>query len=132
MSDAPSGYPPIPTVHLVIRFLLELAMWAGCGLAGWHLAGWVGAVLGVIASMLAWGLFGTAGDSSRKPPVIPTPGRIRLLLEIALFGLAAWGIWMVWSRAASETFLTIAVLHYAITWERQWWLIRGAPMPSVG
>jgi hypothetical protein len=127
-----SGYPPIPIVHLVIRFLLEIAMWAGCGLAGWHVAGWAGAVAGVAGSMALWGIFGTVGDSSRKSPVVPIPGPVRLALEAMLFGIAAWGIWVVWSRAGSETFLTLTLLHYAITWERQWWLIRGAPMPEVG
>ena len=63
-------------------------------------------------------------------PVGAAPGPIRLLIEIALFAIAAYGYWVVWSRAASETFLTVSVLHYAITWERQWWLIRGAPIPE--
>lgn len=107
-------------------------MWAGCSQAGWYLAGWIGAIVGALTSMALWGIFGTPGDGSRKAPVVPTPGQLRLLLELALFGIAAWGIWVVWSRAASETFLTITLLHYAITWERQWWLIRGAPMPEVG
>ncbi len=107
-------------------------MWAGCGMAGWHLVGWPGAVLGVAVSMALWGVFGTPGDGSRGDPVVKTPGRIRLLLEIALFAIAAYGIWVVWSRAASETFLTVSILHYAITWERQWWLVRGAPMATVG
>lgn len=127
-----SGYPPIPVFHLAIRFLLEIVLWAGWGLAGWHLAEWPGAVIGVLVSMAVWGVFGTPGDGSRGAPVVRTPGQLRLLLEVALFAVAAWGIWVVWSRAASETFLTITVLHYAITWERQWWLIRGAPMPGMG
>jgi hypothetical protein len=107
-------------------------MWAGCGLVGWHFGGWAGAIAASAASMALWGVFGTPGDGSRGTPVVNTSGRIRLVLEIALFGIAAWGIWVVWNRAASETFLTIALLHYAITWERQWWLLRDAPMPGVG
>lgn len=107
-------------------------MWAGCGLAGWELGGWPGATLGVLLSLALWGVFGTVGDGSRGVPVVQTPGQLRLLLELSLFGIAAWGYWVGWDRIASETFLTVSVLHYGITWERQWWLIRGGPLPKVG
>jgi hypothetical protein len=110
----------------VIRFLLEIAMYVGIGMAGWFIWRYPGAILAVLASMALWGVFGTPGDGVRGAPVIDTPGSIRLLMELVLFAIAAYGFWVVWSRAASETFLTISVLHYAITWERQWWLIRGA------
>jgi len=128
----PSGYPPIPAIHLAIRFLLEIAMLVGVGMAGWHIWRYAGAILFVAGAMALWGIFGTPGDGSRGAPVVPTPGQLRLLLEIALFGIAAYGFWVEWSRAASETFLTISALHYAITWERQWWLIRGGPLPESG
>lgn len=105
-------------------------MYVGIGMAGWTIWRYPGAIVAVIAGMTLWGVFGTPGDGVRGAPVINTPGPIRLLLEFALFGIAAYGLWVGWSRAASETFLTISVLHYAITWERQWWLIRGAP-PAV-
>jgi hypothetical protein len=107
-------------------------MWAGCALAGREIGGLGGAIVAVLLSMALWGIFGTPGDGSRGEPMVPTPGRIRLLLEIALFGIAAWGFWVGWDRIASETFLTVSVLHYVITWERQWWLIRGGPLPEVG
>ena len=120
------SYRPIPAVHLAIRFLLELVMVAGAAMLGWELAGVVGEIALALLAMVLWGIFGTEGDGARGAPIVKTPGPIRLLLELTLFGLGAVGIWMVWSRAASETFLTISVLHYAITWERQWWLLRGS------
>jgi ribose/xylose/arabinose/galactoside ABC-type transport system permease subunit len=126
----PSGYPPIPVIHLAIRFALEIAMLAGIWMAAEYHWGDVAAILAVLAAMALWGGVGTPGDGSRGAPVVPTPGQLRLLLEIALFGIAAYGYWVEWSRAASETFLTISVLHYVITWERQWWLIRGGPLPE--
>lgn len=126
-----SGYPPIPAIHLAIRFLLELVMLAGIWLAGRHVAGWPGGITAVLLAMVLWGVFGTTGDGTRGSPVIPTPGRLRLLLEVVLFAAAAYGFWVGLSRAASETFLTVSVLHYLITWERQWWLIRGAPLPQA-
>jgi hypothetical protein len=121
-----SGVPPIPPVHLAIRFLLELAMLAGLGLAGWSLWRYAGATLAVAGGAALWGIFGTSGDGSRDAPVIETPGRVHLMLEIVLFALAGYGFWVTWTRAASGTILTLAVLHYAVTWERQWWLFRGA------
>jgi hypothetical protein len=119
------GYQSIPAVHLAIRFLLELVMFAGVAMLGWHLSGPIATIPLAIAAMALWGVFGTEGDGTRGAPVVKTPGPIRLLLELTLFGLGALGLWLVWSRAAAETFLTISVLHYAITWERQWWLLRG-------
>ena len=100
-------------------------MIGGVGLLGRELVGMPGAVALALAAMALWGVFGTAGDGTRGDPVVKTPGPIRLTLELTLFGLGALGFWLGWSRAASETFLTVSVLHYAITWERQWWLIRG-------
>ncbi len=122
----------MPAVHLAIRFVLELVMFAGVGMLGWQLAGILGAIACALAAMALWGVFGTAGDGTRGKPVIATPGPIRLLLELTLFGLGAAGLWLAWSRAASETFLTVSVLHYAITWERQWWLIRGRQPGASG
>ena len=126
------SYRPIPVVHLAIRFILELVMFAGVAMLGWELAGVLGALALAIGAMALWGIFGTPNDGARGEPVIATPGRLRLLLELFLFGLGAVGIWLVWSRAASETFLTVSVLHYAITWERQLWLLRGSATSSDG
>jgi len=48
----PSGYPPIPVVHLAIRFLLEIAMLVGVGMAGWHIWRYLGAILFVAGAMV--------------------------------------------------------------------------------
>lgn len=100
-------------------------MVAGVALLGREMAGIIGAVALALAAVALWGIFGTKGDGTRGDPVVNTPGPMRLLLELTLFGLGALGIWLGLSRAAAETFLTLSVLHYAITWERQWWLLRG-------
>jgi len=124
-AGAASAYPPVPMSLLAVRFLLELAMSAGCGMLGWHLMGIVGAILLAVGSMALWGIFGTPNDGVRRDPVVTVPGKVRLILELALFALAAWGIWAAWSRAAAETFLTVSVITYGLMWERFRWLLTG-------
>jgi len=76
-------------------------------------------------AMASWVTFAVLGDPSRsgRAPV-PVPGVARLGLEWALFGLAAYGLWSTGSRAAAETLLTAAALHYALAWDRLVWLLR--------
>lgn len=118
---------PIPWFHLGVRFLLELALVAGIAYWGWRVgdggvSGGLLATLFVAIFATLWGVIGTPNDGSRGAPVIPVPGRWRLLLELAIIGIAAYGVWTSWSRAAAETLLTAFVIHYALTWERSRWL----------
>ena len=69
-------------------------MLVGVGMAGWHLWRYLGAILFVAGAMVLWGVFGTPGDGSRGAPVVPTPGPIRLLIELLLFAVAAYGYWV--------------------------------------
>jgi hypothetical protein len=121
--------PRIAPIHLAIRFALELVMWGAIGYWGWHLGDgpwrWVLAIGFTLISMALWGVFRTRGDSSgRQDPPVAIPGVARLALELALFGLAAYGVWTSGSRAVAETLLTVFVLHYAVTWNRVAWLVR--------
>jgi hypothetical protein len=122
--------PRIAPIHLAIRFALELVMWGAIGYWGWHLGGggvgsWLLAIGFTLISMVLWGVFRTRGDSSgRQDPPVAIPGAARLALELALFGLAGYGVWTSGSRAAAETLLTIFVLHFAVTWNRVAWLMR--------
>ena len=122
--------PSIAPIHLAIRFALELVMWGAIGYWGWHLGGdgvmrWVLAIGFTLIAMVLWGVFRTRGDSSgRQDPPVAIPGIARLILELTLFGLAAYGVWTSGSRAAAETLLTVFALHYAVTWNRQAWLVR--------
>jgi hypothetical protein len=89
------------------------------------------AAIGIPAIAAAlWGIFRAPGDTSAgKPGVVPVPGPVRLLLEFALFGVAAYGLWSAGSRAAAETLLTITALHYLMTWQRARWLLTGKGQP---
>lgn len=127
---APRSPGSMSFLHGAIRFALELVIWGAFGLWGWTIGdgGALGIVLGALfitVTMALWGVFGTPGDGSRGAPVISTPGPLRLLLEIGLFAGASYALWICWNRAASETFMTVAAIHYAITWERSRWLLTG-------
>ena len=125
----PSAAPKL-TVPLAIRFLLELVLLAALGVWGWRLGngGVAGGALALVVPTTAavlWGLFSVPGDPSRNPrALVAVPGVVRLALEWALFGLAAYGLWSTGSRAAAETLLTVTGLHYALSWERIVWLVR--------
>lgn len=115
--------------HLAVRFILEMCVFASFGIWGWSLSEqlWLRLLLAIafpLVAILAWSLAGATGDPVRGGPLLPVPGRIRLLVEAAIVGLGTYGLWTGWSRAAAETMLTALFLNYAFTWERIWWLIR--------
>jgi hypothetical protein len=122
--------PRVAPAHLAIRFALELVLLAAYAYWGWHLGngGVAGVFLAVVLPVLAaalWGIFKTPGDSTANPqPVVSVPGIVRLVLECALIGAAAYGVWTSGSRALAETMLTVFALHYAVTWPRIAWLVR--------
>lgn len=127
VSHMAPGRRPVRAVDLY-RFILELAMLAGLGYCGWQLGqgGLLGLVLALLLPFLGaviWGVFATAGEPGRGKTVIDTPGPIRLVIELALFGGTAAGVWVLGSRAAAETLLTVTVLQYALDWERNWWML---------
>jgi hypothetical protein len=130
-SDSSRNTPPKqPVAMLVLRFLLELVAFGAIGWAGWRigdggLSG--GAIAGAltIAAMMLWGAPGVRGDPVRKPsPLIVVPGWTRVLIEMVVFGTAAWALWVFISRAASESFLTAVGIVYIVSWDRLWWLLR--------
>ena len=116
--------------NLALRFALELAALAA--LSVWALAQVHGAasiVLAVILPLIAatlWGTFRVPGDASasgRAP--VPVPGIVRLLLEVALFALGVLAL-VAAAYTAAGTGLGIAVaVHYALSYDRIIWLLRG-------
>ena len=128
--SAPSKRPVKLTGPLLFRLLLELGLVAAFWWWGWRWAGegTLGLMLGVLfmlAAMFAWGLFATPNDPARGGNGrVAVPGWTRLLIECTLFSLAAYGLWTIGSRAAAETLLTAAAVHFAFTWERLRWLLR--------
>jgi hypothetical protein len=47
-----------------------------------------------------------------------------LLLELALFGFATWGLYTSGATQAALIFGGVVVAHYAISYDRVAWLLR--------
>ncbi len=108
--------------------LLEIALWMSFGWIGWSVANGRSRSLFAIgfaaAAILMWGLFRTPGmPPAGKPGVIPTAGPVRLILEVGLFLLAGYGLWMTGYRWVAETLWTFAALIYILSFSRIRWLL---------
>lgn len=122
------GASPLVKVNLMLRFFLEMAMFAGYAAAfALALSGssrWILVAIAPLGAMALWVVFATPGDPSRSGrTVVPTPGLVRLLLEIGLFaGAAGLMLWAdVWQFAAA---LTAGVTVHYLAWPaRIRWLL---------
>lgn len=119
-----------PLAIRLVRWFVELVTFAGLTWWAWNLGSSVltGIILAIVIPTipgLIWTYTGTPGDPARSaPPKVAIAGPGRLLLELTILGLAAYAIWTSASRADAETFLTVAVVLYVVTWDRQLWLLR--------
>ena len=115
-------------LNLALRFLLELAALAAYAYWGWtahegiqrHLLG-IG--LPLLAAVL-WGTFRVPNDPGNAP--VPIPGPLRLLLEAAFFA-GAVGLLATVRSTPALVLGVLLVLHYAASYDRVLWLLRGAP-----
>lgn len=116
-------------LNLALRFLLEVAAIVIMGLWGYHISGNVPGILFAIllplGFALLWGIFAVPNDPSRSgKTVVPTPGIIRLILELFLFAAAAWMIRDLGYRPAWWIFGGITLIHYIISYDRVLWLLK--------
>ena len=115
-------------LNLALRFLLEIAALVAIGYWGFsqHAGIWR-FIIGIGGPLLAaalWGAFAVPDDPSRsgKAPV-PVPGILRLALELALFGLAAWALYDTGSPVLALVLAITTVIHYVLSYDRIAWLI---------
>lgn len=82
MNPLEDATPPL-AVALVVRFLIELALLAGAGIAAWHLApefwAWPAAIVAPLVVAIVWGLF----LSPRARYALREP--VKIALETLLF-----------------------------------------------
>jgi hypothetical protein len=109
-----------------LRFLVEILAWVTGPLAAAELtgSGWA-AIPAALVLVALPAVFSTPGD--KQQVVVATPGPARLLIEIALYGAAVAGAWIVWPAWLGLT-TTVIVAAAAVTGlPRARWLLRGAP-----
>ncbi|MEA3462980.1 MAG: YrdB family protein [Bacteroidota bacterium] len=116
-------------INLALRFLLELAAIIVFGYWG-HSLGMDGtrlllAILFPLLFAVLWGVFAVRGDPSRSgKTVVHTPGIVRLLLELILFGAAAWMMLDLDYTLIALIFGLAVVIHYFISFDRIAWLLK--------
>lgn len=119
-------------INLVLRFLLEMTALFSMGLWGWNLSQSPLPIITALAvpllSAILWGTFAVPDDPSRsgKAPV-PTPGFLRLVLELLFFGCAVFMLYSLDYRIPAIVFGSITAIHYALSYDRIIWLIRPKP-----
>lgn len=109
--------PRDPVGAAALRFLLEVISWVAIFFVwGWPVA---------LAAILALGVFSTPGDKRRV--FVPTPGPLRLLIEVGIFVLGCVAAWLAagWMAGVGVSLLFVAYL--LIGRRRLVWLARGAP-----
>lgn len=116
-------------INLAVRFLLEISALLAIGFWGWKQSDGVlrfvlAFGLPVIAAIL-WGAFAVPDDPSRsgRAPV-PVPGVLRLLLELGIFTFATWALYDSGATRLSWILGIVVLIHYALSYDRLWWLIR--------
>jgi len=116
-------------INLVLRFFLELIAIFAFGYWGHSLAGdgmrIPMAILFPLLFAVLWGVFAVRGDPSRSgKTVVRTPGIVRLILELGLFGAAAWMLLDLDYSMIALIFGLTVVIHYFLSFDRIAWLLK--------
>jgi hypothetical protein len=116
-------------LNLAVRFLLELAALGALSYWGWTQhdgpARWLWAIgLPVVAAVL-WGTFAVPNDPSRSGQApVPTPGALRLLLELSLFAIGTIALIVSQRIYAGAALAIITIIHYIASYDRILWLLK--------
>jgi hypothetical protein len=116
-------------LNSAVRLLLEIAAIVTFGIWGYHQSetglGILLAILLPLGFAVLWGVFAVRDDPSRSgKTVVQTPGFLRLILELALFGAAAWMILDLDYSLIALIFGLTAVIHYFVSFDRIAWLLK--------
>ncbi len=115
-------------INLAFRFLLELCALAAFAFWAWEcFEGILKPILSIILPVSAatiWGVFNVPKDPSRsgKAP-IPVPGWLRLIIELAIYGLAILPLFNLGKEPVALLFLFFVIIHYGLSYDRIVWLL---------
>lgn len=117
-------------LNLGLRFVLEMLALISIGYWGWaENDGVLRIIFAIGLPLLAagmWGTFRVPGEaSSGGAPIVAVPGYVRLLLELALFGAAVWGLHNAGATNAALLMGALVLFHYVISYDRVLWLLFG-------
>ena len=116
-------------LNLALRFLLEICALFALGYWGWTqhdgLARWLWVIGAPLIAAILWGTFAVPNDPSRSGHApIPTPGALRLLLELLIFAVSAIAIIVSQQKSTGMILAILVLFHYVISYDRILWLFR--------
>ena len=119
----------IQPLNSAVRLLLEITAIVTFGIWGYHQSDTslriLLAILLPLGFAVLWGVFAVRDDPSRSgKTVIQTPGIIRLLLELGLFGAAAWMLLDQNHSLIALIFGLAVSTHYILSHKRIAWLLK--------
>ncbi len=111
---------PDPLWAAAPRFVVEIVAWVA---APWALAS-RSIALAVVAVVVLIGVpavCGTPGAKAQRP-LVPVPGRVSIVLELALYVVAVVASWAAWPPPAAIAVTVLAVGAAALQVPRWRWL----------
>lgn len=108
------------------RFLVELAAWTAGPWAAAELFGPWAIIPAVVVLVGVPAIFSTPGD--KRTILVATPGPVRMLIEVALAGVALISSAYVWPVWASLAVAILVAAMLATNARRLRWLVAGAPL----
>ncbi len=111
--------------NLMLRFILKLCTLAALAMWGWLTYGMIAAIITPVLAAGLWGVFAVPDDPSRSgKAIVPVPGWLRLILELAILYGASLALYSV-DQVGLVAALTVSVtFHYLISVDRLEWLVR--------
>lgn len=115
-------------INLALRFILEIAALIALGYWGWManegVLRYALAISLPIAAAVLWATFRVTGEAGADQPIFAVPGVVRLLMEVAFFSFAVWGLYQAGAASTAWILGGIVLVHYLISYDRIWWLLQ--------
>lgn len=112
-----------------LRFRTELIARIGGPMVLARIAPWL-VVVGIAILMGLPSIFSTPND--KRTVIVPTPGSLRVLLELFLYFVAGVSPWLLWPVPVAALLSFVVLVSMVFGVPRFLWLINGAPVDENG